>query len=293
MPLEDRQLPENTDWTFDDLNKLKIKVRKNEVTFRVAYDPKFNSFWAEGFEKDWEPITFEVYDKFIDPEKIYIDFGAWIGPTLLYAAAKAKHVYGVEPDRVAFQVLGRNVSANPELASKITICEQAISAVNGQLTLFYSGPGGDSCSSVVTGGNSSYTVKGVAIADFFSENRIDPSEVGFIKIDIEGAEFDLIDSLGSFLKENNIRPTLYISTHRPYIKKMLKRRYRWLGPFKSPLARAATRKKVRSFVEKLDALDYKCKYDSRGQAIDDLYRWASPKGYQTILLTDQPWLHDR
>ena len=44
--------------------------------------------------------------------KIFIDIGAWIGPYTLVAAKLGMRVFAFEPDKIAFEVLKKNIQLN-------------------------------------------------------------------------------------------------------------------------------------------------------------------------------------
>jgi FkbM family methyltransferase len=69
------------------------------------------------------------------PTAAYIDFGAWIGPTALYAAHFLHHVYALEPDPMAFSALTANVQRNLHLAQHIETFFECINIEEGPLTL--------------------------------------------------------------------------------------------------------------------------------------------------------------
>ena len=75
-------------------------------------DPYHSKFWRKASAGDWEPATFAVLDAHLRPDRDYIDIGAWIGPTVLYAARKARHVWCFEPDPTAFRALSWNLELN-------------------------------------------------------------------------------------------------------------------------------------------------------------------------------------
>jgi hypothetical protein len=91
---------------------------KNGTCFIVnAQSSLFQYFW-EKLYANWEESTFTIFDRFLNTNSSYLDVGAWIGPTILYGAQKAEHVYAIEPDPVAYQELTRNLQLNPSLTSK-------------------------------------------------------------------------------------------------------------------------------------------------------------------------------
>ena len=116
-----------------------IKLRTiliNNKTFFVAESiDNHNKHWDYVNNGKWEPHTYKIFDTFIDNEHSYIDFGAWIGSTILYGSQTAKHTYAVEPDIVALKTLKKNIILNSILRNKITLYEGCISDLNGQVKL--------------------------------------------------------------------------------------------------------------------------------------------------------------
>ncbi len=63
---------------------------KKDITDSIAL-----SFWRDIYS-GWENEMFEVFDKYLTKDKVFIDIGRWITPTSLYASRKSKWVYGIE-----------------------------------------------------------------------------------------------------------------------------------------------------------------------------------------------------
>ena len=80
------------------------------------------------------------------PGATYIDFGSWIGPTVMFATPYAARVYALEPDPTAYKNVYWNVKANPHIAAKVTVKNLCISNASGSLTM--SGVPGDSMSQI-------------------------------------------------------------------------------------------------------------------------------------------------
>jgi FkbM family methyltransferase len=170
------------------------------------------AFWDRVERGDWEPHTFNVFDRFLDAEHSYIDAGAWIGPTVLYGAHLARHCYALEPDPVAFARLQENVLLNPALQERITPSPQCLTSASGPVNLWNqtSPAGGDSMSSLLFAGSAvTWQVFGVTIERFVAEHGI--RDCSFLKIDIEGGEFELLPAMADYLAEH--RPTVYLALH--------------------------------------------------------------------------------
>ena len=184
-----------------------IVARRNGHDFAV--EPTYASFWKEFSAGSWEPDTFAVFDQFVDRHTLHLDVGAWIGPTVLYAATRAAKVIGFEPDPVAYGFLQKNVAANPQLAP-IQVEHVAIAPRNERIRIGSRGAPGDSMSSELFATcETTWEIQGRTL-----DTYLDPwpeSDPVFIKIDIEGGEYHLLPSLAKLLRRPNL--TLLLSLH--------------------------------------------------------------------------------
>ncbi len=148
-------------------------------------------FWKEVAADSWEPETLHVIETLVRPDTHFIDVGAWIGPTTMVGALTALRVTAIEPDPFAYDELQSNVKLLPSnQAAKVKILNVAITPDGKPIKLYFQGnQGGASISSVVSQVGSSVTVKGMRYTDI-----IDDTQRTVMKIDVEGAEYDLISS---------------------------------------------------------------------------------------------------
>lgn len=88
-----------------------------------------------------------IFDKYIDDKTIYIDIGAWIGPTLFYAAQIAKKSIAIEADPVAYDRLSENLRMNvkKEWYKKISILNNVVASNPGLISFGSQGSGGIQC----------------------------------------------------------------------------------------------------------------------------------------------------
>ncbi len=178
----------------------------------LRLDPYHSKFWRKACSGQWEPETFAVLDAHLDRDHDYLDIGAWIGPTVLYGAAKARRVYCFEPDPVAFRHLAWNLELNA--VQNVSAFSVALSQGVGLARMAsFGGEAGDSMTSLLNDGEHGSDVVTLGWEDFASS--ADLSRVSLVKMDIEGAEFDVLPSLIPWLKEH--RPALYLSTHAPFL----------------------------------------------------------------------------
>lgn len=182
----------------------------NGMPFRL--DPYHSKFWHKASAGAWEPETFTVLDAHLDGDHDYLDIGAWIGPTVLYGARRARRVYCFEPDPVAFRYLAWNLELNA--LSNVSAFSVALSQHVGLARMAsFGGEAGDSMTSLLNDGAHGSDVVTLGWQDF--SKSADLSRVSLVKMDIEGAEFDVLPQLIPWLKEH--RPALYLSTHAPFL----------------------------------------------------------------------------
>lgn len=136
-------------------------------------------------------------------EPFIIDLGANIGLGVFYWKKKFPkcRIIAVEPSRQVFNILKKNIQANH--LSKVTILEKAIWKENiiAEFTADEKISG-----SLIVEKNlpNSYTVQCITLPEIISE------EVDFLKIDIEGAEVEILDQLDNCL--DNVR-NIFIEYH--------------------------------------------------------------------------------
>lgn len=123
------------------------------------------------------------------PDLDFVDVGAQIGEIGLIGAKYFRHAYFFEPNRSTFARLERNIALNAALAGKITARSIAISAENGQRSLFTpaANPGVASFHALAEGAEE----ETVQTETLDTAVPLD-AQVGFLKIDVEGAELDVL-----------------------------------------------------------------------------------------------------
>jgi FkbM family methyltransferase len=171
-------------------------VKIGTRTIAVADDQP--TFWDKVAAGAWEPGTLEVIDRFVDDETVFLDLGAWVGPTALYAAGRAKRVVAVEADPAALDQLQRNLGANPDLAARIEVIGRAVHADPGVITLGARRKPGDSMSSTLLAGASERWHAATVTPDELV-SRLGGAERLFVKLDIEGGEYALLPAAGPLI----------------------------------------------------------------------------------------------
>ncbi len=177
-----------------------LQVVRGDLVLDVIEAPDIDQwdFWGLFASGRWEPETFEVLDRFLTPAGIYVDVGAWIGPTVLYAAPLCAHVLAVEPDPVAFEQLRRNLDLNP--VGDVTLVAGAVDSHRDGTALYSRAGWGDSMSTTMVPAGDRIGVPTWRLADLVGPL----ADVDLIKMDIEGAESRVLPDAIGFLAERRI-----------------------------------------------------------------------------------------
>jgi len=212
-------------------------IKKNNTKFYIKGNYSKNWFISNIENNSWECDTFHILDFYQNKNTIYIDIGAWIGPTVLYSANKYKQVICFEPDPVAISRLKENLTVNN--FKNITLITKALSNTNTFSSFGGNGELGNSMSTLLVGledkedfyndygrkdrflspnerNKDIITVETITIDKVLKDNKINPNNIGLIKMDIEGGEKIVIPAMQNFLKE--YKPNFFISLHRVFLK---------------------------------------------------------------------------
>jgi len=179
--------------------------------FVVVPDGMNDHFWS--VYPGWKPETFTVLDKFASTEKDILDIGCWIGPTVLYAASRYRHVWAIDADKVAIKSLINNIAAN-KFEEKITVIPKVIykntGKVNFGTNLFIPGAAlGGSCSQIHEGLISGESINCLSFSDLIAQYNID--NLSLIKVNIEGGEEFILEDLLKYSLEKRV--PVYLSFH--------------------------------------------------------------------------------
>ena len=149
----------------------------------------------------------------IKKNDIVIDIGAHIGYFTTYAANNANNgtVYSIEPYKESFEILKKNLELNS--LTNVKLFHGAISKVTEQITLYIDRNNEiGNCIFKTDKTTESEKVDSFSLKDFIKNNKIE--KIDFLKIDCEGAEFEIIlnfdkelmkkiDKISAEIHENN------------------------------------------------------------------------------------------
>lgn len=201
-------------------------ITVNQKSFNVLPGDQQN-FWNAVDQGLWETETYHLFDDMIEPDSLFIDVGAWIGSTALYAAQIAERTIAFEPDPIAFKVLQANIAQNQRATwfPRITAINLAVNADGSQVSMGSRSSGGDSMSSsLFIGEGLEWSASAISLSQIVAENAT-PSQSIVIKMDIEGGEYGLAHSLGPMLQDKRVK--LILSCHPRFLRSALRRRHGW------------------------------------------------------------------
>jgi len=211
-----------------------LKIHKNDEFFFIEnrVDNSNLNFW-KGVYTNWEMDTFNIFDRFLCKNKIFIDIGGWIGTTCMYAARKSKYVYSIEADYYSFVDLSTNCKINCE--NNYTLINKAIYNIDdieikfGKNKFLNNSKINDSTSQIYDDNeiiDKYFVVKTITLQCIIDNYNIIPSEISLIKVDIEGSEEYILNDLYKIYTLYNT--PLYISFHYEWWKDKNLNRFKFL-----------------------------------------------------------------
>jgi FkbM family methyltransferase len=193
------------------MNTMSVTVEGH--TFQVVpriEGRNFSGFWPR-MGTEWEPGTLSIIRKLVGPGRIFLDVGAWIGPTAIWAALHGADVHAFEPDPIALATLQANIDANESLKPKVTVIPAAAGTHDGQVELFtdVAGNSETSCFRAVQRGDklrtfpTRITVPQVDLLGYLQTLMAPPGSI-ILKMDIEGGEFALLPHVHDFCRQQGV-----------------------------------------------------------------------------------------
>jgi FkbM family methyltransferase len=172
----------------------------------------------------WEPKSIQAVADHLSPSGSFIDVGAHVGYYSLKAATMVGpngHVISIEPNPQTLPKLRANIDASEAHAVSVwpVACAQSESTLQ-----FYAAPESNTGESSLSKENASqegsapvaYTVQARPLDAIVKEAKLDRVDV--IKIDVEGAEFEVLKGAAKTL--DDFRPVLIIELMPNQLKSM-------------------------------------------------------------------------
>lgn len=186
-----------------------LKRRINGHTLRLP--TRYFKYFPETYEAE----NFEFLSESCKSGAVIIDIGAHIGLFSVIASqvtGKTGKVYAFEPAPSTYALLQKTIVINHE-EQIIESFQKAVGKENGKITFFISDDQADNSNSLVNY-KEDRSLHGIDVAvtsidNFVKEKNI--SKLDFIKIDVEGAEYDTLQGAVNTLK--NLKPVCIVAIH--------------------------------------------------------------------------------
>ena len=157
----------------------------------------------------WNEAEYQAFRAAVEPGAVALDVGANVGAYTLLLGRWVRpggRVYAFEPAREAFDGLTRHVGLNG-LGDDVTCVRAAAAARTGTALLAVDGLSGANRLADEAGGE---RVETVTLDDFCRREGIRPS---FIKIDVEGAELDVLRGARATIAAAGGELALFVEMH--------------------------------------------------------------------------------
>lgn len=155
----------------------------------------------------WEPFTFDCIDNLCAPGTQFIDIGAWNGIFSLYAKLRGCNVVAAEPDIAARGLMKSLLNAN---GVRVELFEGALASSNGHVPLHNSVFGNSESSLLHRSTDTASHMVQTFTWDMFLHRYV-RGDIALMKMDIEGSEVEVLNSMRNWLHANPI--PLHISFH--------------------------------------------------------------------------------
>lgn len=207
---------------FPVVNKLKLKTLKLKVNKKYIMSLDLAEY-IQGhlfLFNTFEPTTEKIFKKFIKKGDVAIDIGANIGYLSLLMAecvGEKGSVYSLEPVSDNFQSLNRNIHLNK--FKNIKTFKLAFSDSNSIIKIFKSLDNNQGSHSMIFDSkrlNPEYEeVESLTLDSFVKMQKL--MSINFIKIDVEGAEFEVIKGMDETISK--YRPIIFMEINAPILQK--------------------------------------------------------------------------
>jgi FkbM family methyltransferase len=186
-----------------------IKIKRDGVGFYISSKDEtlYGLNWWNNYGT-YEKNLFKILKRNSKKYKVFIDIGSAIGAISLFTANLYPMTFGFEPNPVAYKIFMRNLKLN-KYKNIIKNFNYAVTAADSREKFERGNLFSEINFHKIKSGK---IIKCISLKKFLKDNKL-LEEKTFIKIDIEGGEFNLLannDFLSLFNKNNYC---LYLAVH--------------------------------------------------------------------------------
>lgn len=212
-------------WPMALLDRLRV-LRRQPIIYKLKSGATFlvyaGTHDVQVINEIWIDKIYSPWGQRIQPEWTVVDLGSQRGIFTVYAAKQAKYVYAVEANPEVACFWQANIAMN-KLSDKVSLLQGAIACTEGTAEFFIAKDAGMSglVKREFVDVEQRIKVNKISIKNLFQDLTI----VHLLKIDIEGAEFDLLaedcardwlDKVKRIAMEYHGAPNLIINTLKQF-----------------------------------------------------------------------------
>ncbi len=196
------------------LKKEKI-VKKPVHTFEMYLDLKAGGVSSTLYHQGYrEAVFMYIVETTVKPGMICFDLGANIGYVTLYMLKAIKNngfVYAIEPDPRNIKLLNMNIDLN-NFSDFCEISQGVIFNKTGKTDFYQASAPNLSSITKPTSVKERINVDSYTLDDYFKDRKFPH----FIKMDVEGAEIEILESSKDFFKKHNENTNILMEVHQKY-----------------------------------------------------------------------------
>lgn len=211
--------------------KINFTVNDTDISI-ISYSTPVDLFifWY-GIFGLWEKTQLRLWSQEVLSRRVILDIGANSGVYSIIAATNNKaHIYAFEPVPVVRNMFKSNVEINSFLTDRIDIYDMLVGDTVGQQTLYIPHDGWVDVSSIDKNFANSFARPGefkellcqmTTVDNLLKDVSISQGESILIKIDVEGAEYQVLQGMKQSFEKYNISFTAELLTE-DYFNKCIK-----------------------------------------------------------------------
>ena len=161
---------------------------------------------------NWNPAEFQAFRAAVGPGAVAFDIGANVGAYSLalgHWVGRGGRVFAFEPSPLEYDGLCEHIRLN-DLADRVTPVQSAVGADVATLPFIVEPTAGEGRLAAVGSARATVTVPVTTVDAFCAEGRVVPD---FIKVDVEGAELDVLRGARDTIARTRGRLALFVELH--------------------------------------------------------------------------------
>jgi FkbM family methyltransferase len=204
----------------------KVDLGSRSIDVDLRDDFYGAAFWSRISRREYEPDTLCFIQNNCDEMTDFLDLGTANGAMALISAVQGARVFAYEPNPLMYRVAKKNISLNGDVSANIQLVNKAVSSEAG--ILIYRAEANPSIlSSIVFSGkeiSDSEVISVLSLGEELDQIHRDSNRNVVLKMDIEGAEWRILNSASTLLSLKKHQSLLLLAIHpgfhRPFRKKL-------------------------------------------------------------------------